>query len=112
MLQVTAHVKRIEAVEKDLKALNNASATREDLSRQRAEMKKLYDGLHIGSLCLFNLLVSVLIFFIIELLDVKAHLWGVRTCFLDSPGLLCLLTCLTEKDMQALTKKEGSSVRV
>ena len=48
--QVTAHVKRIEAVEKDLKALANSSATHEELSRQRAEVKKLYDGLHIGVL--------------------------------------------------------------
>ena len=50
--QVTAHVKRIEAVEKDLKALANGSATHEELSRQRAEAKKLYDGLHIGALSL------------------------------------------------------------
>ena len=46
---MTAHVKRIETVEKDLKALANSSATHEELSRQRAEAKKLYDGLHIGA---------------------------------------------------------------
>ena len=47
-MQVTAHIKRIEAVEKDLKALSNTAATKDDLSRMRAEMKKVYDGLDIG----------------------------------------------------------------
>lgn len=47
-LQVSAHVRRIEAVEKDLKALTNSSAGKDDLSRLRAEVKKIYDGLHIG----------------------------------------------------------------
>jgi len=41
-------VRRIEAVEKDLKALGDSSATKEDISRVRAEVKKLYDGLHVG----------------------------------------------------------------
>ena len=48
LLQVTAQVRRIEAVEKDLKALSHSSASKDDLSRVRAEGKKLYDGLHIG----------------------------------------------------------------
>lgn len=47
-LQISAHVRRIEAVEKDLKALSQASATKEDISRVRAETKKLLDGLHVG----------------------------------------------------------------
>jgi hypothetical protein len=47
-LQVSAHVRRIETVEKDLKALTNSSASKDDLSRLRAEVKKIYDGLHIG----------------------------------------------------------------
>ena len=46
--QVSAHVRRIEAVEKDLKALSDTASSKEDLSRLRAEMKKLYDGLHVG----------------------------------------------------------------
>ena len=46
--QVTAHIRRIEAVEKDLKALRDSSASKDDISRIRAEMKKLYDGLHVG----------------------------------------------------------------
>lgn len=37
-------------MEKDLKALKDSSATTEDISRVRAEVKKLYDGLHIGKL--------------------------------------------------------------
>jgi len=48
VLKVSAHVRRIEAVEKDLKALAESSASKDDISRIRAEMKKLYDGLHIG----------------------------------------------------------------
>ena len=46
--QVTTHIRRIEAVEKDLKALRDTSASKDDISRIRAEMKKLYDGLHVG----------------------------------------------------------------
>jgi hypothetical protein len=45
---VSAHVRRIEAVEKDLKALSDASASKDDISRSRAEVKKLYDGLNVG----------------------------------------------------------------
>jgi hypothetical protein len=51
-LQVSAHVRRIEAVEKDLKALANSSASKDDLSRLRAEVKKIYDGLHLGEYAL------------------------------------------------------------
>jgi hypothetical protein len=47
---VSAHVRRIEAVEKDLKALAQSSASKDELSRVRAELKKIYDGLHIGML--------------------------------------------------------------
>ncbi|KAG5642671.1 hypothetical protein DXG03_002355 [Asterophora parasitica] len=46
--KISAHVRRIEAVEKDLKALNQASASKEDISKVRAETKKLLDGLHVG----------------------------------------------------------------
>ena len=35
-------------MEKELKALSESSATKEDISRVRGEMKKLYDGLHVG----------------------------------------------------------------
>ncbi|PIL22399.1 hypothetical protein GSI_15087 [Ganoderma sinense ZZ0214-1] len=45
--KVSAHVRRIEAVEKELKALSESSASKEDISRVRAEVKKLYDGLHV-----------------------------------------------------------------
>ena len=48
-VQVSAHVKRIEAVEKDLKALSESSSSKDDLHRLRAEVKKIYDGLHIGA---------------------------------------------------------------
>ncbi|KAH9998012.1 hypothetical protein BJV77DRAFT_787901 [Russula vinacea] len=42
--KVSAHVRRIEAVEKDLKALTNSSASKDDLSRLRAEVKKIYEA--------------------------------------------------------------------
>jgi len=58
--KVSEHVRRIEAVEKDLKALTEKSASREDVSKVRSEMKKLYDGLHI------------------EFLDLRAHVWGIQ----------------------------------
>jgi hypothetical protein len=48
-------------VEKDLQALTNASASKEDISKVRAEVKKLYDGLHV------------------EFLDLRSHVWGIRT---------------------------------
>lgn len=41
-------MRRIEAVEKDLKALAKTSASKDDLSRLRAEIKKIYDGLDVG----------------------------------------------------------------
>ena len=47
-------MRRIEAVEKDLKALAQSSASKDDLSRVRAELKKVYDGLHIGACTLLN----------------------------------------------------------
>ncbi|THH20544.1 hypothetical protein EW146_g821 [Bondarzewia mesenterica] len=58
--KVSAHVRRIEAVEKDLKALSEASASKDDLSRVRAEVKKIYDGLHI------------------EFLDLRSFVWGMH----------------------------------
>ncbi|KAI0059543.1 hypothetical protein BV25DRAFT_1828777 [Artomyces pyxidatus] len=58
--KISAHVRRIEAVEKDLKALSEASASKDDLSRLRAEAKKIYDGLHI------------------EFLDLRSFVWGMQ----------------------------------
>ncbi|KIM89276.1 hypothetical protein PILCRDRAFT_813208 [Piloderma croceum F 1598] len=58
--KVSAHVRRIEAVEKDLKALADSSAGKEDLSKVRAEIKRLYDGLHV------------------EFLDLRSHVWGIQ----------------------------------
>ncbi|KAJ2935145.1 hypothetical protein H1R20_g1945, partial [Candolleomyces eurysporus] len=58
--KVSSHVRRIEAVEKDLQALTNASASKEDISKVRAEVKKLYDGLHV------------------EFLDLRSHVWGIQ----------------------------------
>ncbi|KAF5382414.1 hypothetical protein D9615_002973 [Tricholomella constricta] len=74
--KISAHVRRIEAVEKDLKALSQASASKEDISRVRAETKKLLDGLHV------------------EFLDLRSHVWGIQ------------------QDLQALSKKNSTTVRI
>ncbi|PSR70543.1 hypothetical protein PHLCEN_2v13582 [Hermanssonia centrifuga] len=58
--KVSAHIRRIEEVEKDLKALRESSSSKDDISRVRAEMKKLYDGLHV------------------EFLDLRSHVWGIQ----------------------------------
>ncbi|VDC04477.1 unnamed protein product [Peniophora sp. CBMAI 1063] len=58
--KISAHVRRIETVEKDLKALSDASSSKADLSRLRAEVKKIYDGLHI------------------EFLDLRTFVWGLQ----------------------------------
>ena len=80
--KVSAHVRRIEAVEKELKALSESSATKEDISRVRAEMKKLYDGLHVGmsSRILCKCGMCVLMSLHSEFLDLRAHVWGIREC--------------------------------
>lgn len=39
--QVSSHVRRIEEVEKDLKALADNTSSKEDLQKVRSEMKKL-----------------------------------------------------------------------
>ncbi|KZT19527.1 hypothetical protein NEOLEDRAFT_1077641 [Neolentinus lepideus HHB14362 ss-1] len=58
--KVSAHMRRIEAVEKDLKALSQTSASKEEVSKVRTEMKKIYDGLHV------------------EFLDLRSHVWGIQ----------------------------------
>ncbi|KAL0960686.1 hypothetical protein HGRIS_005714 [Hohenbuehelia grisea] len=73
---ISSHIRRIEAVEKDLKALSGASATKEDISRLKTELKKIYDGLHV------------------EFLDLRTHVWGMQ------------------QDLQALSKKESTQVRI
>jgi hypothetical protein len=47
-VQVSTHLKRIEMVEKDLKALSETTVAKDDFAKLREEVKKLYDGLHIG----------------------------------------------------------------
>ncbi|KAJ7644079.1 hypothetical protein FB45DRAFT_896852 [Roridomyces roridus] len=58
--KITAHISRIEAVEKDLKALQSSTSSKDDLVRLRAEVKKIYDGLHV------------------EFLDLRTHVWGIQ----------------------------------
>ncbi|KAG8857324.1 hypothetical protein FRB96_005811 [Tulasnella sp. 330] len=45
--KVSTHIRRIEAVETNLKALSEATSTKEDHKKVRAEMRRLYDGLHV-----------------------------------------------------------------
>lgn len=42
IMKISAHVRRIESVEKDLKALAATTADKEELTRLRSEVKKLY----------------------------------------------------------------------
>jgi uncharacterized protein (UPF0335 family) len=49
-LQVSAHIRRIETVEKELKALAERTSEKAEVARLRGEMKQLYDGLHIGNI--------------------------------------------------------------
>nr|GAT58801.1 predicted protein [Mycena chlorophos] len=58
--QISAHIRRIEAVEKEQKALADKTALKDDLSRLRDEVKKVYDGLHV------------------EFLDLRSHVWGMQ----------------------------------
>ncbi|EJD52287.1 hypothetical protein AURDEDRAFT_111674 [Auricularia subglabra TFB-10046 SS5] len=58
--KVSSHIRRIEAVESELNALAASSATKEEQSRVRAELKKAQDGLRL------------------EFLDLKAHVWGIQ----------------------------------
>lgn len=39
---MTSHLNRLEAVEKQLKALKEGTAGREDVSKMRGDMRKLY----------------------------------------------------------------------
>lgn len=81
-IQISAHVRRIEAVEKDLKALGQASASKEDISRVRAETKKLLDGLHVGQYQRIPMSNSADLNspFYAEFLDLRSHVWGIREC--------------------------------
>ena len=70
-------------MEKELKALSESAATKEDFSRVRAEMKKLYDGLHVGEsksgFCMVRYWLNTLcVPSPSEFLDLRAHVWGIR----------------------------------
>ncbi|ADV23551.1 hypothetical protein I315_02672 [Cryptococcus gattii Ru294] len=58
--KITSHLDRLQTVEKELAALKASNALKEDVTKVRGEMKKVYDGLHL------------------ELLDLRAHVWGVE----------------------------------
>lgn len=109
--QVSAHVRRIEAVEKDLKALTDASATKDDIVRIRAELKKLYDGLHVGQYS--NLLNgSQILTLSEEFLDLRAHVWGIREFIRYHILRTCFDAVYVEQDLHSLSKKDSTSVRI
>ncbi|OCF74409.1 hypothetical protein I204_04783 [Kwoniella mangroviensis CBS 8886] len=58
--KISSHLDRLQTVEKDLAALKSSGAIKDDVTKVRGEMKKVYDGLHL------------------ELLDLRAHVWGVE----------------------------------
>ena len=78
-------MRRIEAVEKDLQALTNSSASKEEISKVRAEVKKLYDGLHV------------------EFLDLRSHVWGIRTSPCSPCSLAFQLTPLVARQNRMCT---------
>jgi hypothetical protein len=111
--QVSAHVKRIEAVEKDLKALSGTSASREDISRVRAEFKKLYDGLHVGELQGPNVMIPVTLMILpTEFLDLRSHVWGIRELSIPDLRSTDANGCNTEQDVHSVLKKESTTVRI
>jgi hypothetical protein len=71
-------------VEKDLKALSDASASKEDISRVRTEVKKLYDGLHVGTCYCHNNSLIVITNTLSEFLDLRTYVWGIRAYTLTS----------------------------
>lgn len=71
-------MRRIEAVEKDLKALSETSASKDDLSRIRAEVKKIYDGLHIGIYFASMSDKVPISYCLTEFLDLRSFAWGLR----------------------------------
>ena len=48
LMQMTNHLQRIEAVEKELKRLSSTSAVKEDVTKLRAEMKQVYVSLGVS----------------------------------------------------------------
>ncbi|WWC69857.1 uncharacterized protein I206_103800 [Kwoniella pini CBS 10737] len=58
--KISSHLERLQFVENELNSLKNQSAIKDDVLKVRGEMKKVYDGLHL------------------ELLDLRAHVWGVE----------------------------------
>jgi len=108
--QVSTHLKRIEAVEKDLKAMSETTVAKDEFTNLRAEARKLYDGLHIGSssrLLRIGSLTSRK-----EFLDLRSHVWGIRGYGLSITNRRLIYLVHPEQDLQALSRKERSSVRL
>lgn len=114
MWQVSAHVRRIEAVEKDLKALSESSATKEDISRVRAEMKKLYDGLHVGTSPRSIGNCERLLYDLSRIPRPAGACLG-HPCvssWFSVKRTTHIQLAITEEDVHALSKKNGTTVRI
>ena len=50
----------------------------------------------------------------IEFLDLRAHVWGIRECSPFSGNVLIVhwIIPVIEQDLHALSKKEGTTVRI
>lgn len=70
-------MRRIEAVEKDLKALAKTSASKDDLSRLRAEIKKIYDGLDVGMCRIISLHRPSLLKYTLQNSSILGRMYGV-----------------------------------
>ena len=61
-----------------MKALSDASSSKADLSRLRAEVKKIYDGLHIGARHIRRTVLFLAAYHVAEFLDLRTFVWGLR----------------------------------
>src|ERR1700722_14274091 len=77
LFQISEHVRRIEAVESDLRALAESAATTEETQKVRIEMKKLYDGLQVGR-SVYSFCTTWRLSSFAEFLDLRTHIWGIR----------------------------------
>jgi len=108
--QVSTHLKRIEVVEKDLKTLSEITVAKDDFTKLRAEVKKLYDGLHMGSSPQLLRIASGLLILREEFLDLRSHVWGIRgySLYLGTNHQLTSITSgLTQSKIYKLFRKKS-----
>jgi hypothetical protein len=102
--QVSTHLERIESVERNLKALSETTVAKDDAVHLRAEVKKLYDGLHIGSSLRLLWTASSSLISHEEFLDLRSHVWGIRG-FIRQSAMNPQLTANQNKIFKLFRKK-------